>query len=215
MKKLDKRSQRPQLSVSVVVPCAHSHVQHLSGLIAALHAQTRRPDQIVLAISGCEAAALPPLDAEVVHSSMQQTAGANRNRGSAAARGDVVIYQDADDVPHPQRVEIIAGLFEKYRIEHLMHFFDRPSEKPGELSIRQAVKHTRYRTNSLVGGVTNGNPAVARSVLGAARWPEHAHIGEDLEFNALVYTHTKWTAVLTLPLLTYRQHLSSFSPSGR
>jgi hypothetical protein len=60
------------------------------------------------------------------------------------------------------------------------------------------------------GGVANGNPSVARSLLSAVRWPEHSNVGEDVEFNAAVYARTKLTAVVELPLLTYRQHFSSF-----
>ena len=209
-KKLDKRDHRPPLSVSVVVPCAHAHVQHLVGLVGVLQAQTRKPDQIVFAISGCLASALPRLEAEIIHSPERQTAGSNRNRGSAAARGDVVIYQDADDLPHPQRVEIIAALFEKYQIDHLMHRYTRSEARPEEFSVKEASKRTTYRPTLGTSAVTNGNPAVARSLLGAVRWPEYANIGEDLEFNARAYVYTKRTAVVELPLLMYRQDLSSF-----
>ena len=209
-KKLHKRDLHRPLGISVVVPCAHSHVQHLPGLVAALHAQTRKPDQIVVVISGCLLSALPHLDAEVVHSPDRQTAGRNRNRGSSASRGDVIIYQDADDLPHPQRVEIIAGLFEKYQIEHLMHFYDRSAEQAHELALKKAAKRTTYRKKARVGGVTNGNPAIARSLFERVQWPERPVVGEDTEFNAAAYTCTKLTAVMELSLLTYRQHLSSF-----
>lgn len=214
-KKLDKREERPRLSVSVVVPCAQKHVVLLPELVAALGAQTRRPDQIIIAVSGCEVAALPPIvGAEVVHSATPCTAGANRNRGSAAASGDVLIYQDADDVPHPQRVEIIAGLFEKYRIDHLMHHYYRQAPKPEEFSIKEAAKKTRYRERPTAGSITNGNPAIARNMLGFVSWPEYPQVGEDVEFNAKIYAITKWTAVTELPLLTYRHNLSSFGAAS-
>ena len=209
MKKLDKRKHKTTLGISVVVPCAQSHVPHLAGLLQALHAQSRKPDQIVFATSGCKVTDLPQLDAQFVHSTERRTAGANRNRGADAALGEVVIYQDADDVPHPQRVEIVAALFEKYEIDHLMHFYDRGAAPLQELTLKKAAKYTGYHKR-LVGGVTHGNPAVARALVGAVRWPEYPQIGEDLEYNTRVYEHTKRTAVTELPLLTYRQYLSSF-----
>lgn len=210
--KLQKLDDRPRRSVTVVVPCSHKHVQYLSGLVTAYHAQTRKPDQIVISVSGCAASSLPRLDADVVHSADRQTAGCNRNRALDVSRGDILLYQDADDLPHPQRVEIIAGLFEKYRIDHLMHAFDRSGASfSEELTLKKAAKHTTYRMDSRLGGVVHGNSAVARSVFSAVRWPEYAEVGEDLEFNALVYKHTRWTAVLGLPLYAYRQHLSAFT----
>ena len=162
--KLDKRALRPARTVSVVVPCAGLHVAHLAGLVASLRSQTRAPEQIVVAVSGCEISALPVLDALVLHRPDRQTAGANRNHGSAAATGDVLIYQDADDIPHPQRVEIIAGLFEKYEIEHLMHFFYYYIARNESFSVREAAKRSRYRTTTIAAGITNGNPAIARSL---------------------------------------------------
>lgn len=33
------------------------------------------------------------------------------------------IYQDADDIPHPQRIEIIKRFFENHDIVHLNHFW--------------------------------------------------------------------------------------------
>jgi len=213
MKKLDRHNDRRTLSTTVVVPCAPKHVTHLSGLLAALRAQTRVPDQIIFAVSGCEAADLPQLDAEVVHSTERQTAGTNRNRGSAIARGDIVIYQDADDLPHPQRVAIIAGLFEKYRIDHLLHFYYhlKAPDQTEAFSVKEAAKRASYhKTLPAASGVANGNPAITRSMLRDVSWPEYARIGEDLEFNANVYTQTKRTAVTELPLLTYRQNFSSF-----
>src|SRR5574342_668927 len=140
--KLDKRekAKRSARTVSVVVPCAHSHVAHLAQLVAALHAQTPKPDQIVVAVSGCEASVLPPLDAQVLHVPDRRTAGANRNRGTAATNGDIVVYQDADDLPHPQRLEIIAELFAKYQIDHLMHlFYHHEAPRSEVLAIKDAV----------------------------------------------------------------------------
>lgn len=206
---LDTCAHERKLSVSVIVPCAPVHITHLRQLVDMLQTQSRKPDQIILAISGCEISAFPIVDADITHSREAHTAGSNRNRGSVAANGDVVIYQDADDVPHPQRVEIIAGLFEKYQIDHLMHFYNRSVDPCTSFSLDEAANRTTYRTD-LAADVTNGNPAVARTLLLSVRWPEYARRGEDVEFNRAVYARTKRTAVVELPLLTYRQKLSSF-----
>ena len=111
-----------RLRVSVVIPCAGKHVSLLPTLLEHLSTQTRIPDEIVVSTSGCALSEVPSLDVELVHSKRLLSAGANRNRASAIASSDVLIYQDADDVPHPQRVEIIAAMFERYEIDHLMHF---------------------------------------------------------------------------------------------
>ncbi len=202
------------LKISMVVPCVKKHVARLPELVKALRVQTRRPDEVIVVVSGCARVEVPDLKARglkisVVCNPERLAAGAARNRGSDIATGDVIVYQDADDLPHPQRVEIVAGLFELYAIDHLSHFFNRAEERR-RFSLGEAVSSSLY-TTSMIEGTTNGNVAVARSVLEHTRWPEHFSVGEDHEFNCAVYARTKRTAVTRLPLLTYRQQFSSFS----
>ena len=171
-----------------------------------------------------------PPRVRLLHSTAPCTTGQNRNRGFDAAAGDVLIYQDADDIPHPQRVEIIAGLFETYEIEHLMHgyiyaqgtrwsigfpggtnesFVGTPETPPS--SIEEAAARSAYRPEPAPSTrVTNGEIAVTHSVFGAVRWPERAGTGTDVEFNRMIYSRFKRTATTDLPLVIYRHHLSSF-----
>ena len=210
----------------MLVPCASQHVARLPELLAALRSQTRKPDEIVIAVSGCALSTLPAMDAEVVYSPKQLVAGANRNRAAAVATGDVFIYQDADDLPHPQRVEIIAGLFETYAIDHLMHFFYYLKGEPSQFTVEHAAACSSYRfslmdyklpyCSGLVEHVTNGSVAVARAVAQAVRWPEYPGGAEDQEFNRDVYACAEkrerrvLTVVTELPLITYRHNFSTF-----
>jgi len=212
MSQLLPRSAVRKLSVSVVVPCAEKHVPRLPEVLSALSSQVRRPDEIIVAVSGCDLSALPNLSkfaVNVTHSRNRASAGANRNRGSAVACGDVIVYQDADDLPHRQRIEFIAGLFEQYEIDHLMHFYDLLKEKPSQFTFETAVARSAYRT-AYVRGVTHGNVAVARSIFSAVKWPDYFRHGEDRAFNTAVYRCSKRTVITELALLTYRRNFSTF-----
>lgn len=215
-----------RLKVSVIVPCAAQHVLRLPELMEAMRRQTRLPDEVVIAVSGCALGAIPRLDAgtdlKIVHNAERITAGGNRNRAVVSARGDVVVFQDADDLPHLQRVEIIVALFERYEIDHLMHFFYYLKEEPSRFSIEQAAACSTYRTDfmkavpyrtGLVKCVTNGNVAVMREIAKVVQWPDRSRKGEDVDFNSAVYARTKRTAVTELPLITYRRNFSSFRAS--
>lgn len=196
------------LRISVVVPCAASHVTRLSELLPALRSQTRVPDEVVVVVSGCAAAAVPDLgNSVVVHSVERLSAGAARNRGTEAATGSVIVYQDADDIPHPQRVEIVADLFEAYAVEHVSHFF-MPTIEDRPFSLAESVASSSY-TGDIVTGVTCGNVAVARDLALRVRWPEHFGAGEDQEFNRACYAASQLGAVTRLPLLAYRQQFST------
>jgi len=47
--------------------------------------------------------------------------GPNRNSASLAATGDVIVSNDADDIPHPERLEFIEWAFYDHEIVMLNH----------------------------------------------------------------------------------------------
>ena len=211
------------------MPCIHKHAHLLANLVEEIDRQTRKPDEIVIASSGCEAPSLPR-HVRLLHSTTACTAGQNRNRGSEAATGTLLIYQDADDLPHPQRVEILAGLFERYEIDHLMHGYiytrgqtwsigyprgqsdhrPMPIELPS-ISLRKAVKKSEYRREPLrTTLVSNGEVAILRSTWATVHWPERPGAGLDQEFNQRIFGLSRRTVTTRLPLIVYQHHYSSF-----
>lgn len=204
------RKQENRLRTSVIVPCSHGHAHLLSELFGYLQRQSRPPDEIIVSLSGCDAPVGPSSDVRILNSPMRLTAGQNRNRASEAATGDVLVYQDADDVPHPQRIEIISKLFEAYEIDHLMHYFVYKTGDMATFTHEEAVANSMYNTDPSHFGVHCGNVAIYRSIFQSVKWPEHPHIGEDQEFNRAVYKKFERTVVTKLALLTYRQNFSTF-----
>lgn len=228
-RRLSPRTDKQPLTVSVIVPCAAEHVSKLAGLLVNLRRQTRKPDEVVIAVSGCERSNVPKFnipnmpgytfDVVVVHDRNKAWAGANRNRAAAAAQGGLLICQDADDLSHPQRIEITASLFEKYEIDHLMHFFYYLNSESTLFSVADAELRSFYCDDftqlmkadyrvGVVRHVHNGNCAVLRTLAQTVKWPDLRR-GQDVAFSRLVYTRTKKTAVIPLPLLTYRHNLST------
>ena len=149
-------------------------------------------------------------------------AGKNRNRAAAATTGAIIIYQDADDLPHPQRVELIKRAFEEHEIDHLIHLYTHATKPagmygpgvPGKLTDRYDER--RFRS-SLVHQPTyvysfkihNGNIATTRAVFQIAKWDETMRRAQDMAYNKVVYKRFHQNAILKLPLVFYRQHLSS------
>jgi hypothetical protein len=226
--KLVERTQPKRLRASVVIPCAHKHSVRLAELLEHLDRQTRKADEIIVALSGCDAPPLPN-HVRLLHSAEPCTAGKNRNRASEAATGDVLVYQDADDLPHPQRVEIVLALFERYEIEHLMHGYiytmghtwsiGHPGEPSAHrplpivmppLSIEEATEKSSYRSEPLhTTIVTSGEVCVMRSTWEKVRWPERRMTGEDYEFNQAIFKTFKRTVTTNVPLIVYRHHYSA------
>lgn len=217
MSSLRLRAKRLNLRVSVIVPCAEKHAGLLAGVVQNFAQQTIRPDEVVLAVSGSQ-----PLSSSILKTapslrvipSVQKTpayAGANRNRGMSIASGDLLIFQDADDISHPKRIEIIRRLFERYEIDHLMHEFCRDDLRNHVVDLRLAVQKAKYRPIYIKDSrLTNGSIAIMRRVAKRFRFDEKMRRGQDSAYNQNVYPHFRsTTAVLRLPLIEYRQHLST------
>ncbi|CAM9358028.1 unnamed protein product, partial [Chrysoparadoxa australica] len=119
--------------ITLCIPCTPSYQHLLLYLVASVDAQTRPPDEVVVAISETTPDAGRKLEKQlqdlttrttvkVLDSPDQQRAGPNRNRCVAGSAGDVVSFMDADDIMHPQRLELL---------EAVLH---------GELEVLQGVK---------------------------------------------------------------------------
>lgn len=212
------------MRITVVIPCAAKHVPLLDGLLRELVRQSRPPDEVVIALSGARRplvkSARARFPVHVLADPLPQNAAYNRNRATSAVTGDVVVYQDADDLPHPQRLEIVATAFARSSVDHLMHGFYQDvgvragrAWRAGRYDVRSLEKQLRFpgQYTSAI-GLTNGNPAVTRSMLARVRWPDERRVGEDVVFNERCYaTDPRRCAILNVPLLLYRHSLSATS----
>ena len=216
---LQPRSVRlAKVGISVVIPCASKHASILPSLIGQFEKQTSPPEEIVISISGTKTP--PPLTSKkirvvVLSNEGRANASVNRNRATARARGDLFVYQDADDIPHPQRIEIVRALFARFEFDHLLHQFT-PQGGASWSASRYAPPFERlahYRDKyQFEYGTTNGNPVVSRQTALRFRWPENINLGEDVRFNCNVYAQVKRKVILRAPLLFYRQFLSAGAP---
>ena len=101
--------------VSVVI-CTRDRADALRACLASLPAQTRRPDQVVVVDNasrdgGATRAATREAGADYVR---EDRAGLDvaRNRGIAAATGDLIAFTDDDVRLHPRWLERLAAAFD-------------------------------------------------------------------------------------------------------
>lgn len=130
-----------RFSISVIIPVYPPHFRYLEGLINNINAQTCRPKEVIIALSECtnelnlqifdklkmiksseyHLITLPTLD--------RCTAGVNRNRGAMMATGDYLMFLDADDIYHQQKVEITMNVIGRYQPNLILHNYYRSREK--------------------------------------------------------------------------------------
>ena len=63
--------------------------------------------------------------------------------------------------------------------------------------------------------IGNGQPSFVRRLGAHVKWPEEEGVGEDVSFNQEICRNRNWKcAIIDLPLIIYRERLSSFNPDN-
>ncbi len=224
-----KRPEAHDKTISVIVPCYYKHARYLPSLLRMYENQTKLPDEVIISLSEIQRvdlSILRELQGELwafpvvlIGSERVQSAGENRNIAGRAAWGDVLVCQDADDIPHRQRIEVISYFFNTYDVDHLMHRFNYIQmgsdsaftfEEYPDLSQIQFVQMNDWKTALQGRFLTNGNISIARHVFEILKWPDK-NVGEDIAFNDMAYYRFRHCIALRCFLYGYRQYLSSSS----
>lgn len=247
-KPLDRREQPVTMTTSVIIPCIASHFKYIDTLLYHYQYQTCPPDEVVISLSEIERLGQEEIDqiedypwpfsVIIVRHQGKKSAGENRTIATAYSSGDLIICQDADDFPHPQRIEIIKYIFEHYYVDHLLHGIvtDRPDYRcheywdqlaksvypgasefplyqPEEVFAQKFDTYDELIIDSYI-PFSSGNPSFTREVANRVHWSADFDVGEDEEFNAMVYDLFKNKGVARAFLYKYRTALSSFETGG-
>ena len=216
-------------TTSIIVPCHSTHAQYLFELLAAFSKQTVLPSQVVISLSDeknvpsevIQNLELSPWPFELVLLRWEEkvSEGGNRNRACEVAKGDIFICQDADDLPHPQRIEIIRFFFENHPIDYLLHSFYIQHNSLYEVFLENnfnindlcfyCFNSTEEAFNSGLRFAT-GVISISRKTFEKIQWNESFELATDREF----YEKTSQLAqgiILSAPIYFYRANLSSYS----
>lgn len=223
---IEKRLHCQPMTTSVFIPCYYKHFNLLPDLLGYYLAQTVYPDEIVISLSESDkvdSLALKalkernwPFTLKIICNVGKCTAGKNRNIACENSIGDLMISQDADDIPHPQRIEIIKYLFENYKIDHLMHSWIKPGSsfpcyETSKIDLLCKCYNNLDDTFRYEEYVHYGNNAYTRAVFEKIKWPEYPEYWADAEFDKMVYQAFKYKVLVKADLVIYRNELSSFA----
>lgn len=219
---LEKREVPVHFTTTVIIPCHGNHVRFLPDLIQSYTEQTTLPDEIVISISGMNQSHEKTLKKIQTHLwpfrvllytyPEQKNPGANRNTCVFYSHGDLIICQDADDMPHPQRLAMIKYFFETYPITHLMHNVCCSAEKfvyfPNfeNVTYLHSPTYTQQHADGKVGA--NGVCAFKREIWDHFQWDESKRFGEDVVFNSQIYDQYPSNITLDASIYAYRRQYS-------
>lgn len=104
-----------------VIVCTRNRASELLAVLAALRAQTRVPDEVVIVDAGDRsllesdrAADIRGCGLNVTHMHVAPALARQRNLGARASTGDLLVYLDDDVVPDPDFLATMEETFERH-----------------------------------------------------------------------------------------------------
>jgi glycosyltransferase involved in cell wall biosynthesis len=106
--------------ISAVIP-VHDRFEYLNEAIASVFAQTRVPDEVLIVDDGSTvpveshfAQYPPPGPVRIVRIERSRNCGGARNCGWRLAQGDLIAFNDSDDLWEPDKIRLQAGYLESH-----------------------------------------------------------------------------------------------------
>lgn len=109
------------------IPCHAPYLRYLERCLKSIKHQTMLPDLIVISISSFSGdisqivETVAPIPVKVLQTDQNYTPGQNRNAIiDATAEASIVSFIDADDMIHPQHVEVVSKIFDENPEQHVL-----------------------------------------------------------------------------------------------
>jgi glycosyltransferase involved in cell wall biosynthesis len=104
-------------TIGIAIPCFIKHIDKCLELLDSINTQTRVPEEVVVSCSSSKVTDFPikeyKFKLRVITSEERKNTGQNRNIAGKNLTTDVICFFDADDIMHPQRIEILGNAFEE------------------------------------------------------------------------------------------------------
>lgn len=150
---LDQNNNQPRLKICVAIPAIPRDVFHIKRCLDSIEAQTRKPDFVIISLTGCTEA--PDhinysFDYKIVTSENLKNAAANRNFAASLLPDDtdIICFFDCDDEMYPERLEYIEKTILKTNDDCILHNFTT-IQNPKENKNRH-ISNLKYYKNALI-----------------------------------------------------------------
>jgi glycosyltransferase involved in cell wall biosynthesis len=113
------------MSIGVAIPCYYGHISRLTNLLDSIENQTCKPNKVVVSCSSTtnkfdtKEYSFP---LKIIITEDKKNAAQNRNIAALILNDvDYITFIDADDIMHPQRIEIILKAFKETDCDIILH----------------------------------------------------------------------------------------------
>ena len=142
------------MKIGVAIPCYIGHINKLFDLLNSIEKQTILPDKVVVSCSSTKELHIQTnysFPVSIIITPDKKNAAENRNiAASNLLDMDYITFFDADDLMHPERIEILHKVINDYQTEFIAHNFylDNEIEFPNLPHID--IAHLELRQNQLI-----------------------------------------------------------------
>lgn len=136
------------MKIGVAIPSYIGHIHRLIELLDSIEKQTRLPDKVVVSCSSTREFVnnkTYSFPLQIILTEERQNAAQNRNIAASNLMDmDFVSFIDADDIMHPQRIEVLLKVFNEYDCDIILHNYLIDT---GEF---ENIENIQVRTDSLI-----------------------------------------------------------------
>jgi hypothetical protein len=143
------------MKIGVAIPCYINHIKDLFILLDSIENQTILPDKVVVS---CSSTRVDDFNFELIKKytfplqviTNENKLCASKNRNIAANNltdMDYITFIDADDIMHPQRIEILTKVFNEHNSDIILHNYYTNIEFNKNLFTK--IDNVKSRYNSL------------------------------------------------------------------
>lgn len=232
------------MTISLIIPTTPNHFKYLKCVLNHYLNGTIIPDEVIISISNSHQINRDVINSLkndfnnqfsrflLVENDFRVEEGPNRGKGSEYSECDILTYHDSDDLPHPQRIEIIKYFFENFDILHLNHSytFETKFENIDIKNIQYKLSDELYSKyfkgvssetrpskvyddngNSLPYGsgfgwaICGGPTSIKKEVLNKIKWGKTMDVSYDYDFSMDSLFYLKKSIIINTPLIWYNK----------
>lgn len=199
------------MKFSLCITCWSQDVHMLNDTIYAFENQTELPDEIVVVGNDLTEINVSDPSIQTFCEPSRRSPSFNRNKGAEMSSGDVIIYHDVDDIPHPQKIELIKRAFIDHDVDAFVHGFLEDEMyifRYIDLQIERItkLKQDKYLHSDICvdGDLHHGHLSIKRDLVNQFKYNEDMYFGEDADFIKRIFLEGYHVAYGNHKLINYR-----------
>jgi glycosyltransferase involved in cell wall biosynthesis len=183
----------------------------LNQTLSCFRVQESKPDEVIIVGNNLREIKVDNSAIRTFAEPTRRSPSFNRNKGAEIASGDVIIYHDVDDLPHPQKIHFIKKAFLEHDVDAFVHGFSEGTMYPyryGDLEIERIskIKQGQYLHSDICtdGDLHHGHLSIKKDLVTKYQYNEDIYFGEDADFIKRVFLAGHHVAYGNHKLINYQ-----------